>query len=66
MALINADAVTRITRCSCSVLDDCWSLDVPPKGPTTTTPIRECPPDLASFVGASEGQSRRAASGPRC
>ena len=48
-ALLIADEKSTISICYCSVLDDCWLLEVPARGVSTTAPVAHCPTYATNF-----------------
>jgi hypothetical protein len=52
------DYATSMTLCYCSMLGDCWLLDVPAKGESTTTPVSTCPTPAVKFHGWREGDQK--------
>jgi hypothetical protein len=59
-AIISAADDTSMAFCYCSVLDDCWLLDLPPGASSPVTrPVERCPPYDTKFVGARIEDSQK-------
>jgi hypothetical protein len=59
-ALLTLDDDPNMSFCYCSVLDDCWVLDLPRgSAPVTTTPVARCPTYPTGFTAWPRDESRK-------
>ncbi len=63
VALLARDDESTLSLCYCSMLDDCWSLEVSPKGESSTIAVARCPTYPEKFVGVREEVSKNWAEG---
>ena len=59
VALLASDDESALSVCYCSMLDDCWSLEVSPKGDSSTIAVSHCPTYPEKFVGVRDATNKR-------